>query len=80
MSTFGVADLPIESRMLTNALDEAQRKVRDCFLSPAIRAHVGWPSSGLTFMQALSCSAATRPFLSMVTWACMRSARQGRQL
>ena len=27
MTTFGVADLPIESKMLTNSLSEAQRKV-----------------------------------------------------
>ena len=27
MKTFGVADLPIESKMLTNSLSEAQRKV-----------------------------------------------------
>ncbi len=31
MTTFGVADLPIESKMLTNSLSEAQRKV--CTLS-----------------------------------------------
>ena len=28
MSAFRIEDLPIESQMLTNALDEAQRKVR----------------------------------------------------
>lgn len=27
MSAFGVADLPIESKMLTNSLNESQRKV-----------------------------------------------------
>ena len=30
MTTFGVADLPIESRMLTSSLSEAQRKVGRC--------------------------------------------------
>ena len=41
MSTFGVADLPIESRMLTNALDEAQRKVRACRRHPFEAVWVG---------------------------------------
>lgn len=27
MNAFGVADLPIESKMLTNSLNESQRKV-----------------------------------------------------
>lgn len=31
MTTFGVADLPIESKMLTNSLSEAQRKVESYF-------------------------------------------------
>ena len=33
MTTFGVADLPIESKMLTNSLSEAQRKVNRASLS-----------------------------------------------
>ena len=34
MKTFGVADLPIESKMLTNSLSEAQRKVTLSCIAP----------------------------------------------
>lgn len=68
MSTFGVADLPIESRMLTNALDEAQRKVGGCSpLSVSIGAHLWWPSMGSRCFASFMGSAATPPSPSMVS-------------
>ena len=42
MSAFRIEDLPIESQMLTNALDEAQRKVRGPWAAGWLADLAGW--------------------------------------
>ncbi len=82
MNTLGVGDLPIESKMLTNSLSEAQRKVGCRVVVIQIRVCLGF-IPGLAAPFALQAYSAVSRYIDMcavVDWFGFADSRQNGQI